>query len=165
MFSDPWWKPCCLYTNLSLLGSGWLTGGLSCLSVVRSLLPVVLCPGCAVVRLASWCGCCSSCCSWSCSCCPRSGATCLSWGGGKRDKAQLTTKVMLLSLGCRTNKNWQAVVHLLLPTFIQFSFLYKRFLSFMHKTSSSLYCTSCANQFMAGKIRNRTLGMLNHFHK
>lgn len=65
-------------TNLSLLGSGWWAGGLSCLSIVRSLLPVILCPGCAVVWLASCSGRCAPCCSWCCSWCRRDRATCLS---------------------------------------------------------------------------------------
>lgn len=73
-------------TNLSLLGIGRLAGGLlSCLSIVRSLLPVVLRPSCAVVLLASRCGCWTSssssccCCSWSCSCCTGYRAACLGW--------------------------------------------------------------------------------------
>lgn len=65
-------------TNLSLLGSGWWARGLSRLSIVRSLLPVILGPGCAVVWLASCSGRCTPCCSWGCSWCCRDRATCLS---------------------------------------------------------------------------------------
>lgn len=65
-------------TNLSLLGSGWWAGGLSGLSIVCSLLPVILCPGCAVVWLSSCSGRCTPCCSWGCSWCRRGRATCLS---------------------------------------------------------------------------------------
>ena len=93
-------------TNLSLLGGCWLAGSLPCLSVVRSLLPVVLRPGCTVVWLASGRGCCSPCCSRDCSCCPRDGATCLGWRW-QTEEAWPSSQQSSLSNGCRAKTNKQ----------------------------------------------------------